>query len=84
MSDAISTAQIADEMYNLVKEYAGKKRFKASDLTKEIIGKHGDKVDKKDCKAAIRQLMDSGRCVYGYAGGSFIALPGEEGAAKSQ
>jgi hypothetical protein len=78
----LTTDQIADEMFNLVKEYAGKKRFKASDLTKEIIAKHGDSVNKKDCKAALRVLMDSGRCVYGYAGGSFIALPGEEGAAK--
>lgn len=82
MSEQLTTSQIADEMYELVKEYAGKKRFKSSDLTKEVIAKHGDVVNKKDCKAAIRELMDSGRCVYGYAGGSFIALPGEEGAAK--
>lgn len=79
----LTTDQIADEMFNLVKEYAGKKRFKASDLAKEVIAKHGDSVNKKDCKAALRTLMDSGRCVYGYAGGSFIALPGEEGAAKA-
>ena len=82
MADALSVEQIADEMYNIVKEYAGKKRFKSTDLTKEIMAKFGDRVNKKDCKAAIRSLMDSGRCVYGYAGGSFISLPGEEGAAK--
>jgi hypothetical protein len=34
------------------------------------------------CKAAIRTLMDSGRCVYTYFGGSFIELPPEEGAAE--
>ncbi len=82
MADELSIEEIADEMYNLVKEYAGKKRFKASDLTKEIIAKHGDQANKKACKAALRTLMDSGRCVYGYAGGSFISLPGVEGAAK--
>jgi hypothetical protein len=79
---AVSVEQIADEMFEIVKEYSGKKRFKSSDLTKEIVAKHGDEVNKKDCKMALRTLMDSGRCVYGYAGGSFIALPGEEGAAK--
>jgi hypothetical protein len=79
---ALSVEQIADEMFEIVKEYAGKKRFKSTDLIKEIMAKHGDDVNKKDCKAALRTLMDSGRCVYGYAGGSFIALPGVEGAAK--
>jgi len=78
----ITTEQIADEMFDLVKEYDGKKRFKATDLTHEMMAKHGDSVNKKACKVALRTLMDSGRCVYGYAGGSFIALPGVEGAAK--
>lgn len=82
MADQPSTEEITDAMFELVKEYAGKKRFKASDLTKEMIAKYGDVINKKDCKAALRVLMDSGRCVYGYAGGSFIALPGIEGAAK--
>ena len=79
---AISVEQLADEMFEMVKEYSGKKRFKSTDLTKEMISQHGDETNKKDCKMAIRILMDSGRCVYGYAGGSFIALPGVEGAAK--
>ncbi len=82
MADKISVEEIADAMFNIVKEYAGKKRYKSTDLTKEIMAKYGDKVDKQDCKAAIRTLMDSGRCIYGYAGGSFISLPGIEGAAK--
>ncbi len=81
MADQVSTEEIADAMFEMVKEYSGKKRFKASDLTKEMISKFGDAVNKKDCKAALRTLMDSGRCIYGYAGGSFIALPGIEGAA---
>ena len=69
-------------MYELVDEYQGKKKFKAGDLTKEMIEKYGeDEVDKKLCKLAIRQLIDSGRCVYTYFGGSFIEVPHEEGAA---
>ena len=80
---AVTTEQIADAMYELVAEYQGKKKFKAGDLTKAMIQKFGEgEVDKKACKAAIRTLMDSGRCIYTYFGGSFIELPPDEGAAE--
>ena len=73
---------VAEEMYKLVAEYMGKKNFKAGDLTKAMIEKFGaDNCTKDDCKQAIRQLIDSGRCVYSYFGGSFITLPHKEGAA---
>ena len=79
---AVSPEEVADAMYDLVAQYQGKKKFKAGDLTKEMIAKYGgDQCDKKLCKLAIRQLMDSGRCVYTYFGGSFIEVPHEEGAA---
>ena len=79
---AVSPEEVADAMYELVAQYQGKKKFKAGDLTKEMIAKFGeDECDKKLCKLAIRQLMDSGRCVYTYFGGSFIEVPHEEGAA---
>lgn len=77
---AVTKEQVADAMYELVAEYQGKKKFKASDLTKAMIEKFGeDEVDKKLCKAAIRDLMDSGRCIYTYFGGSYIELPPKEG-----
>ena len=80
---AVTAEQVADAMYEMVKEYQGKKKFKASDLTKAMIQKFGeDEVDKKLCKGAIRTLMDSGRCVYTYFGGSYIELPPEEGSTK--
>ena len=31
-------------------------------------------------QTAIRELMESGRCVYTYFGGSFIEIPHKEGA----
>jgi len=44
---AVTPEQIADAMYEMVKEYAGKKKFKASDLTKAMIQKfEADGVDK--------------------------------------
>jgi hypothetical protein len=80
---AVTPEEIADAMYEMVKEYQGKKQLKAGDLIKAMIQKFGEgEVDKKQCKLAIRKLMESGRCVYTYFGGSFIELPPEEGVEK--
>lgn len=80
---AVTTEEVADAMYAMVKEYQGKKKFKAGDLTKAMIERFGaEECDKKLCKAAIRTLMDSGKCVYTYFGGSFIEIPHAEGAAE--
>jgi hypothetical protein len=76
---AVTPDEIADAMYEMVKEYQHKKQLKAGDLIKAMIQKYGDEVDKKQCKLAIRKLMESGRCVYTYFGGSYIELPPEEG-----
>ncbi len=79
---AVTTEQLAEEMYQMVKETMGKKNLKAGDLTKAMIAKYGEgELTKDDCKHAIRILMDSGRCVYSYFGGSFITLPHKEGSA---
>jgi hypothetical protein len=74
--------EIADAMYKLVEEAQGMKKLKPMDLTKAMLQLFGDEVDKKLCKKAIRQLVDSGRCVYTYFGGSFIEIPQKEGAAN--
>jgi hypothetical protein len=79
---AVAVEALAEEMYAMVSDCFGKKNLKATDLTKAMIAKHGDaECSKDDCKHAIRQLIDSGRCVYSYFGGSFITLPHKEGAA---
>ncbi len=79
-ASAVSIETLAEEMFQLVTECAGKKNLKAGDLSKAMIAKHGEQAcTKDDCKKAIRILMDSGRCVYGYFGGSFIQLPPKEG-----
>ena len=76
----ITTDQIADAMYEMIKEGMGKKKYKAMDLQKAMIGRFD--VDKSACKLAIRSLIDNGRCVYTYFGGSFIEIPHEEGASN--
>ena len=74
-----SLDEIANAMYDMVKEYDGKKNLKAGDLTKAMVAKYGEPDCSKDeCRRAIRILMDSGRCVYAYLGGSFIQLPKED------
>lgn len=71
--------QVAEAMLELVTVTKGKKNLKAMDLTKAMIEKFGDDgVDKKMCKLAIRSLIDSGKCVYSYFGGSYITLPEAE------
>ena len=72
----VTIDEIADAMYELVKSTHGKKDLKPMDVTKAMIEKFGeDNVDKSMCKKALRQIMDSGRCVYKYAGGSYVTLP---------
>ena len=80
MPAKIPAETLADEMYKMISDYAGKKNLKAGDLTKEMIARHGEaNCGKDDCKQAIRLLIDSGRCVYSYLGGSYIQLPPREG-----
>ena len=62
-------------MFELVKSTHGKKNLKPMDVTKAMIDQFGDDVDKKTCKKALRELIDSGRCTYKYAGGSYVTLP---------
>ncbi len=79
---AKSVEEVADAMYKLVKDADGLKKLKAMDLIKSMTELYGDEVDKKLCKSAIKELINSGKCVYTYFGGSYIELPHREGAAN--
>ena len=79
---AKTTDEVADAMYKLVEEAQGLKKLKPMDLVKSMIQLFGDEVDKKLCKLAIKELINSGRCVYTYFGGSFIEIPHREAAAN--
>jgi len=72
----VTVDQIADAMFELVQSTHGKKDLKPMDVTKAMIDQFGeDNVDKRTCKKALRVLIDSGRCIYKYAGGSYVTLP---------
>jgi hypothetical protein len=75
--------EVAETMLKLVTEAHGVKKLKAMDLTKAMIELYGDEgVDKKLCKAAIKELINSGRCVYTYFGGSYVEIPHKEASAN--
>lgn len=79
---AKTAEEIAEAMYKLVEDAFGMKKLKPTDLIKAMIQIYGEEVDKKICKEAIKLLVNSGRCVYTYFGGSFIEIPHKEGAAN--
>jgi hypothetical protein len=78
----MSVEEMADVMYKMVKDATGQKKLKPMDLTKAVREMHPDDFDRKKAKEAIKLLIDSGRCVYTYFGGSYIELPHREGAAN--
>jgi hypothetical protein len=78
---ALSKEELCEFLYKLVVAAQGKRQLKAMDLQKAVLKEHPDQ-DKTMVKFAIKELIDTGRCVYTYFGGSFVELPHEEGAAK--
>ena len=78
---ALSKEELVEFVYQLVFKAQGKKQLKAMDLQKAVLKEHPDQ-NKNEVKMAIKELIDSGRCVYTYFGGSFIECPRVEGAAK--
>jgi hypothetical protein len=80
MAEQVKVGEVSDAMYKMIKESMGQKKWKATDLTKAVLELFGDKCDKTIAKSAIRELIESGKCVYTYFGGSFIEIPHKEGA----
>ena len=78
---ALSKEELVEFCFNLVEKSQGKKNIKAMDVQKAVLKEHPDQ-DKNMIKFGIKELIDTGRCVYTYFGGSYIEIPHEEGAAK--
>ncbi|ROL59227.1 hypothetical protein D9V86_10980 [Bacteroidetes/Chlorobi group bacterium ChocPot_Mid] len=80
---AVELAKVKDTMFKLVSESAGMKKWKATDLHKSCEELFGDEYDKrKEGKEAIKELIEEGKLVYTYFGGSYIEVPHKEGAAN--
>jgi hypothetical protein len=80
MAEQVKVEEVVDAMYRMIKDSMGQKKWKATDLTKAVLELFGDRCDKNLAKSAIRELIESGKCVYTYFGGSFIEIPHKEGA----
>ena len=82
MADTVPLEEIAEAMYGMVRESAGGKKVRPPDLTRAMIERFGsDRCGKDACKEALRLLMESGRCVYTFYGGTYVELPPKEGEA---
>ncbi len=73
--------EVMELMFKMVERDAGQKKFKPTDLTKATKAQWPD-VDRKTPKEAIKRLVEEGKLVYTYFGGSFLEIPHREGAAN--
>ncbi len=80
MAEQVKVEEVSGAMFRLIKDSMGQKKWKATDLTKAVLELYGERCDKTLAKSAIRDLIESGKCVYTYFGGSFIEIPHREGA----
>lgn len=81
---AIEAQTLADDMYEIIKDGEGKKRYKPGDLIKKMVAKYeAEGVSKKDGKDAIRLLVDADKVVYTYFNGTWLEMPHEEGSSKA-
>jgi hypothetical protein len=79
MSDPVSVEELSEAMFQTISDAQGLRKLKPNDVSKAMIDRFGaERCNKDACKAAIRQLVDSGRCIYTYFGGSYIELPRSE------
>ena len=83
MADPLTTDELAEAMFGMISDAAGVRKLKPMDVTKAMIERFGpERCSKETCKEAIRQLVDSGRCIYTYFGGSYIEVPRPEAEAS--
>lgn len=81
MAEPIGVAELTEAMYAVIAQAQGVRKLKPNDVSKAMIERFGpDRCSKEACKEAIRELVDSGRCIYTYFGGSYIELSRPEDA----
>ncbi len=77
--DDVTIEAIEEEMYQMVLATEKAKVLTPSDLVQTMMAKYRDRgVKRKDCKMALRQLIESGKCVYGYYVDTYVTVPQEE------
>jgi hypothetical protein len=79
MMEPVTVDELAEAMFRMISDAQGVRKLKPNDVSKAMVERFGpDRCTKDRCKEALRQLVDSGRCIYTYFGGSYIELPQAE------
>jgi hypothetical protein len=65
-------AELVQKIYDLVEKSTGKKKLKAGDIKKAF---RPEGLSDDEIKAALKELMDEGRLIYTYFGGSYVEIP---------
>lgn len=65
--------EIKQKIYALVEKSVGKKKLKSSDIQKTISAEAG--ISRDEVKDALKDLVDEGKLIYTYFGGSFVEIP---------
>ena len=65
--------EVKKKIYELVEKSVGKKKLKSSDIQKTVSAEAG--VSRDEVKAALKDLVDDGKLIYTYFGGSFVEIP---------
>jgi DNA-binding GntR family transcriptional regulator len=65
--------EVKQKIYALVEKSVGKKKLKSSDIQKTISAEAG--ISRDEVKDALKDLVDEGKLIYTYFGGSFVEIP---------
>ena len=65
--------EVKNKIYALVEKSIGRKKLKSSDIQKAVSAEAG--VTKDEVKEALKDLVDEGKLIYTYFGGSYVEIP---------
>jgi len=65
--------EVKQKIYALVEKSIGKKKLKSSDIQKTVSAEAG--VSRDEVKDALKDLVDEGKLIYTYFGGSYVEIP---------
>jgi predicted transcriptional regulator len=68
--------EVKNKIYALVEKSIGRKKLKSSDIQKAVSAEAG--ITKDEVKEALKDLVDEGKLIYTYFGGSYVEIPPKE------
>jgi hypothetical protein len=65
--------EVKNKIYALVEKSVGRKKLKSSDIQKAVSAEAG--ITRDEVKDALKDLVDEGKLIYTYFGGSYVEIP---------